>query len=316
MHRFFIAPFCILLIAAPMTPADAPALSGFSTESARTERDIETKFRALPDRANLREYMQRLSARPHHLGSPYDKDNADWMLAKFKDWGWDATIETYYVLFPTPKERVLELTEPGHFKAKLQEPPVNGDPTSSQQGEQLPSYNAYSIDGDVTAPLVYVNYGAPDDYKELERLGVSVKGAIVIARYGQTWRGIKPKLAAEHGALGCIIYSDPRDDGYAQGETYPAGPFRPADGVQRGSVMDMPVYPGDPLTPGVGATKDAKRLKLSEVTTLTKIPTLPISYGDAQPLLAALTGSGGAGELARFAADHLSRRSWRGESAS
>ncbi len=167
---------------------------------------------------------------------------------------------------------------------------MSGDPTSSQQDEQLPSYNAYSIDGDVTAPLVYVNYGAQDDYKELERLGVSVKGAIVIARYGQTWRGIKPKLAAEHGALGCIIYSDPRDDGYAQGETYPAGPFRPPDGVQRGSVMDMPVYPGDPLTPGVGATKDAKRLKLSEVTTLTKIPTLPISYADAQPLLAALTG--------------------------
>ena len=274
----------------PSTPADAPALPGFSTESARTELEVETKFRALPDRTNLRQYMERLSARPHHLGSPYDKDNAEWMLAKFKDWGWDATIETYYVLFPTPKERVLELTEPSHFTAKLQEPPVAGDPTSSQHDEQLPSYNAYSIDGDVTAPLVYVNYGAPDDYKELDRLGVSVKGAIVIARYGQTWRGIKPKLAAEHGALGCIIYSDPRDDGYAQGLTYPAGPFRPADGVQRGSVMDMPVYPGDPLTPGVGATKDAKRLKLSEVTTLTKIPTLPISYADAQPLLAALTG--------------------------
>jgi len=271
-------------------PADPPVLAGFSAESARTEHDVENKFRAVPDRANLRQYMQRLSARPHHVGSPYDKDNAEWMLAKFKEWGWDAKIENYYVLFPTPKERVLELTEPSHFKAKLQEPPVSGDSTSSQQDEQLPSYNAYSIDGDVTAPLVYVNYGAQDDYKELERLGVSVKGAIVIARYGATWRGIKPKLAAEHGALGCIIYSDPRDDGYAQGETYPAGPFRPADGVQRGSVMDMPVYSGDPLTPGVGATKEAKRLKLSEVTTLTKIPTLPISYADAQPLLAAMTG--------------------------
>src|SRR6202167_5750130 len=293
--RFLTAPLCILLIATPAMPAppattDAPALAGFSTESARTEREVEDKFRALPDRANLRQYMQRLSAHPHHVGSPYDKDNAEWMLGKFKEWGWDAKIENYYVLFPTPKERALELTEPGHFTAKLQEPAVAGDPTSSQQDEQLPSYNAYSIDGDVTAPLVYVNYGSQDDYKELERLGISVQGAIVIARYGATWRGIKPKLAAEHGALGCIIYSDPRDDGYGQGETYPAGPFRPADGVQRGSVMDMPVYPGDPLTPGVGATKDAKRLKLSEVTTLTKIPTLPISYGDAQPLLAALTG--------------------------
>ncbi len=292
--KLLATPLCVLLVATPVMPApattDAPALAGFSAESARTEREVENKFRALPDRANLRQYMERLSAHPHHVGSPYDKDNAEWMLAKFKEWGWDAKIENYEVLFPAPKERVLELTAPSHFKAKLQEPPVSGDPTSSQLDEQLPSYNAYSIDGDVSAPLVYVNYGAQDDYKELERLGVSVKGAIVIARYGQTWRGIKPKLAAEHGAVGCIIYSDPRDDGYAQGETYPAGPFRPADGVQRGSVMDMPVYPGDPLTPGVGATKDAKRLKLSEVTTLTKIPTLPISYGDAQPLLAALTG--------------------------
>ncbi len=251
---------------------------------------MEGKYLAIPDRANLRQYMERLTARPHHVGSPYDKDNAEWMLSKFKEWGLDAKIENYEVLFPTPRERVLELTEPRHFTAKLQEPAVSGDRTSAQRDEQLPTYNAYSIDGDVTAPLVYVNYGASDDYEQLERLGVSVKGAIVIARYGATWRGIKPKLAAEHGAVGCIIYSDPRDDGYANGDQYPLGPFRPADGVQRGSVMDMPVYSGDPLTPGVGATKDAKRLKLSEVTVLTKIPTIPISYADAQPLLAELTG--------------------------
>ncbi|MGP0070397.1 MAG: M28 family metallopeptidase [Bryobacteraceae bacterium] len=289
--RFLTAPLCAILTAVPIMPADSPApLAGFASDSARAERDTENQFRAIPDRGNLRQYLQRLSARPHHVGSPYDKDNAEWMLAKFKEWGWDAKIENYDVLFPTPKERLLELTEPSRFKAKLQEPPVAGDSTSSQQDEQLPSYNAYSIDGDVTAPLVYINYGSQDDYKELERLGVSVKGAIVIARYGATWRGIKPKLAAEHGAVGCIIYSDPADDGYTQGETYPAGPFRPPDGVQRGSVMDMPVYAGDPLTPGVGATKDAKRLKLSEVTVLTKIPTLPISYADAQPLLAAMTG--------------------------
>lgn len=289
-QRFLAAPLCLILASAPLMPADSPALAGFSADASRAERDTENQFSAIPDRANLRAYMQRLSARPHHVGSPYDKENAEWMLAKFKEWGWDAKIENYYVLFPTPKERVLEMTEPSHFTAKLQEPTVAVDPTSSQHDEQLPSYNAYSIDGDVTAPLVYVNYGSQDDYKELERLGVSVKGAIVIARYGATWRGIKPKLAAEHGAVGCIIYSDPADDGYAQGQTYPAGPFRPPDGVQRGSVMDMPVYPGDPLTPGVGATKDAKRLKLSEVTTLTKIPTLPISYADAQPMLAAMIG--------------------------
>ena len=290
MKRHPAALLCLFLCASLATPADSPSLRGFSTDSERAERDWESKFRAIPDPANLRQYMQRLSARPHHLGSPYDKDNAEWILSKFKEWGLDAKIESYDVLFPTPKERVLELVAPSHFTAKLQEPTVAGDPTSSQHDEQLPSYNAYSIDGDVTAPLVYVNYGAPADYEELDRLGVSVKGAIVIARYGATWRGIKPKVAAEHGAVGCLIYSDPRDDGFHQGNVYPAGPFRPSDGVQRGSVMDMPVYPGDPLTPGIGATKDAKRLKISEVTTLTKIPTLPISYGDAQPLLAALTG--------------------------
>src|SRR5437870_2805267 len=235
--------------------------------------------------------MRRLSARPHHVGSPYDRDNAEWILTKFKSFGLDAQLETIDVLFPTPKERVLELVAPTTFRAKLQEPPVPGDPTSSQQAEQLPTYNAYSIDGDVTAPLVYVNFGVPADYERLERLGVSVKGAIVIARYFGSWRGIKPKVAAEHGAVGCIIYSDPRDDGYTQGDVYPQGPWRPKDGVQRGSVMDMPLYPGDPLTPGVGATKDAKRLQVSEAPTITKIPVLPISYGDAQPLLAALRGA-------------------------
>jgi N-acetylated-alpha-linked acidic dipeptidase len=167
---------------------------------------------------------------------------------------------------------------------------VPGDPTSSQRDEQLPSYNAYSADGDVTGPLVYVNYGVPADYEELERHGISVKGAIVIARYGGSWRGIKPKVAAEHGAVGCLIYSDPRDDGYAQGDVFPRGPFRPRDGVQRGSVADMPLYSGDPLTPGVGAVPGAKRLTLAEAKTITKIPVLPISYGDAEPLLAAMTG--------------------------
>ena len=159
--RFLTAPLCAILTAVPIMPADSPApLAGFASDSARAERDTENQFRAIPDRGNLRQYMQRLSARPHHVGSPYDKDNAEWMLAKFKEWGWDAKIENYDVLFPTPKERLLELTEPSHFKAKLQEPPVAGDSTSSQQDEQLPSYNAYSIDGDVTAPLVYVNYGS------------------------------------------------------------------------------------------------------------------------------------------------------------
>jgi N-acetylated-alpha-linked acidic dipeptidase len=268
----------------------APApYEGFSHQASAQESGWEAKFRAELKPENIRENMQRLSARPHHVGSPYDKDNAEWMAAKFREWGFDTQIETFYVLFPTPKERVLELIAPTHFTAKLQEPPVAGDPTSDQQSEQLPSYNAYSRDGDVTAPLVYVNYGRREDFDELERYGVQVKGAIVIARYGAAWRGIKPKVAAERGAIGCIIYSDPQQDGYAEGDTFPHGPARPPDGVQRGSVADT-FFPGDPLTPGVPATKDAKRLRIEDSPEITKIPVLPISYADAQPLLAALSG--------------------------
>jgi N-acetylated-alpha-linked acidic dipeptidase len=271
--------------------ADEQSLAGFSADASRTERQWEEKFRAIPSPENLRAYMQHLSARPHNVGSPYDKENAEWIAAKFKEFGLDTHIEQYDVLYPTPKERVVELVEGGpKFTAKLQEPPVAVDPTSNQQSEQLPTYHVYSKDGDVTAPLVYVNYGIPEDYDELDRMGISVKGKIVIARYFHSWRGIKPKVAAEHGAVGCLIYSDPHDDGFVQGETFPEGAWRPKDGVQRGSVADMPLYSGDPLTPGVGATKNAKRLKIEDASTITKIPVLPISYGDAQPLLAALTG--------------------------
>jgi N-acetylated-alpha-linked acidic dipeptidase len=264
-------------------------LVGYSAQDSATERATEKSFRDGIVASNIRDNMQRLSARPHNVGSPYDKDNAEWILARFKDWGFDAHIETFNVLFPTPKERVVELVAPVQYRAKLQEPPVAVDPTSNQTAEQLPTYNAYSIDGDVTAPLVYVNYGNREDYEQLDRLGISVKGAIVIARYGAGWRGIKPKVAGEHGAIGCIIYSDPRGDGYFQGDEYPRGGWRPSEGVQRGSVMDTD-YPGDPLTPGVGATPDAKRLAITEAKTITKIPVLPISWADAQPLLKALDG--------------------------
>jgi len=281
----------VFLFGLVSTGAEDEPLQGFTRASSATEREWETKFRAIPSPDNQREYMRRLSARPHHVGSAYDKENAEWILSKYKEWGWDAKIETFLVLFPTPKERVLEMVAPTHFTAKLMEPPLSVDPTSNQQNEQLPSYNAYSIDGDVTAPLVFVNYGLPKDYEQLERLGVSVKGAIVIAKYGNSWRGIKPKVAAEHGAIGCLIYSDPADDGYDVDNVFPQGPMRPSDGVQRGSVLDFPSYsPGDPLTPGVGATANAKRLAIKDAPSLTKIPDLPISYSDAQPLLAALEG--------------------------
>ena len=280
----------------PQLQAQSPqgskeSLLGFTADSSATERGWEQKFKAIPSPQLMREYMQRLSARPHHVGSPYDKDNAEWILKQFQSWGWDAKIEQFDVLFPTPKLRLLEMTEPTRFAAKLEEPALAVDPTSSQKAEQLPTYNSYSPDGDVTAPLVFVNYGLPDDYEQLARLGVSVKGAIVIAKYGNSWRGVKPRVAWEHGAIGCLIYSDPADDGYFADRTFPDGPMRPKDGVQRGSVMDFPhAYPGDPLTPGIGATPDAKRLDIKDAKNLAAIPTQPISYGDAQPLLAALTG--------------------------
>jgi N-acetylated-alpha-linked acidic dipeptidase len=267
----------------------AAQLDGYSKTASDAERQWEEKFRGLPSTDNLRENMRRLSARPHHVGSVYDKDNAEWMLAKFKEWGFDAQIENFYVLFPTPKERLVELTAPTKFTASLKEPVVKEDPTSSQTAEQLPTYNAYSGDGDVTGPLVYVNYGTREDYEELDRLGISVKGAVVIARYGGAWRGIKPKVAAEHGAVGCIIYSDPANDGYGVADSYPKGAGRPKDGVQRGGVNDTD-FPGDPLTPGVGATKDAKRLDRKDSPIITKIPVLPISYADATPLLQAIDG--------------------------
>ena len=274
------------------------ALRGFPGDAA-SERETERRYAAALQAANIRENDRHLSAEPHHLGSARGEQNARWILEKFREWGLDARIETFYVLFPTPKERLLELLSPVRFQAALAETPVEGDPTSSQTSAQLPTYNAYSIDGDVTAPLVYVNYGVPADYERLERLGVDVRGKIVIARYGASWRGIKPKVAAEKGAIGCLIYSDPRDDGAFEGEVYPKGAWRPEQGVQRGSVADMPLYPGDPLTPGVGATKDAKRLDRKDARTLTKIPVLPISAADARPFLAALAG-------------RVAPREWRG----
>jgi len=282
--------FSQLGAAAQQAPA-SESLLGFTTQSSATERQWEQKFQQIPDPKLMRDYMQRLSAHPHHVGSPYDKQNAEWILAQLQSWGWDAKIEQFQVLFPTPKTRLLEMTAPTAFKAKLDEPALAVDPTSNQKDEQLPTYNAYSPDGDVSGPLVFVNYGLPADYEQLERLGVSVKGAIVIAKYGNSWRGVKPRVAWERGAVGCLIYSEPQDDGYSQDRTFPDGPMRPKDGVQRGSVMDFPhSYPGDPLTPGVGATEGAKRLDIKDAKNIAPIPTLPISYGDAQPLLAALTG--------------------------
>jgi N-acetylated-alpha-linked acidic dipeptidase len=281
---------CFVSVIAQMTPSGDRPLLGFDRASTVSERALEARFDAALRRENLKDWLKRLSAHPHHIGSPYGKANAEFIASQFKAWGFDTQIEEFKVLFPTPKTRLVELVAPEKFTARLAEPPVAEDSTSSQTSEQLPVYNAYSVDGDVTAPLVYVNYGIPRDYDELAQRGIDVKGKIVIARYGGSWRGIKPKVAAEHGAVGCLIYSDPRNDGYYQGDVYPKGAWRNEQGAQRGSVADMPLFPGDPLTPGVGATADAKRLDIKGAPTLTKIPVLPISYGDAQPLLRSLAG--------------------------
>ena len=265
-------------------------ITGFTDATSAKEVQTEQAFDASLSAPTIGETLKELSAFPHNLGSPGSKAVAEKILQKYKSYGLDAHIETYTVLYPTPKTRELELTGPTKYTALLKEPAVAGDATSGQ-ANQLPTYNAWSADGDVTGQLVFVNYGLPDDYERLARLGIDVKGKIVIAKYGRSWRGIKPKVAYEHGAIGCIIYSDPADDDYSAGDVYPKGAYKNEYGVQRGSVMDMVIYPGDPLTPGVGATKDAKRLDRKDAPTILKIPVLPISYHDAQPLLAALDGT-------------------------
>ena len=286
--------YCTLLLAGSFivvtSIAQTSSILGFSPSAAETQLAAEKKFDANLHAKNIDLLIKEMSAVPHYVGSAGDEANAKYILNKFTSWGYDAQIETFYVLFPTPVTRLLEMNGTKKFTASLKEPALKEDATSGQLSTQLPVYNCWSADGDVTADLVFVNYGVPADYEKLARMGIDVKGKIVIAKYGQSWRGIKPKVAQEHGAIGCIIYSDPKEDGYFQGDVYPKGPFRPATGAQRGSVMDMPIYPGDPLTPGVGATKDVQRLDRKDCINLLKIPVIPIGYADALPLLESLDG--------------------------
>ena len=288
VHRIVVAVLVASLCTVTAVAGDP--LVGRTQAEAERARQLEAQFDSHLDPGNLRTWMERMAARPHPVGSEWSRANAEFMRDLFRSWGLEAELATYEVLFPTPKVRRLELVSPSRFRAGLEEPALDEDRTSGQKDEQLPTYNAYSVDGDVSGELVYVNYGRPDDYEELDRRGIDVAGKIVIARYGGAWRGIKPKVAAERGAVGCIIFTDPRDDGYFQNATYPEGGMRPNSGVQRGSVADMPLFPGDPLTPGVGATPEAERLPIAEAPTLTKIPVLPISADDALPLLSAMEG--------------------------
>ncbi len=284
------AALLALAAAAPLAAQTAPlTVRGFPRALLAGEVADETALRAVPNPDTLKAQLIALSEVPHEAGTERSHHVAEMILARFRSFGLDARIEQFEALMPRPVSRTLEMISPERFRATLKEPAVPGDPTSGQ-ADQLPTFNAYSPDGDVTGDLVYVNYGVPDDYRVLDSLGISVRGKIVIARYGQSWRGIKPKVAAEHGAVGCLIYSDPRDDGYWNGDVYPAGPLRPWEGVQRGSIMDMPLYPGDPLSPGWASEPGSRRLTIAQAQTLAKIPTLPISYGDALPLLRNLAG--------------------------
>jgi N-acetylated-alpha-linked acidic dipeptidase len=278
--------FCIVSIGQLL----AQQLMGFGADAAKKEIDLETTFDKQLQANNLRDWMKLMTAYPHQLGSPYGLKNALFIKEKLVSWGFETKIDTVHVLFPTPKVRIVEMTEPSKFKASLTEKPFKEDATSAQTKDVLPPYHAYSANGDVTAELVFVNYGIPEDYEELKKLGIDVKGKIVIAKYGNSWRGIKPKVAYENGAIGCIIYSDPKEDGYFQGDVYPKGPYKNETGAQRGSVVDLPQAPGDPLTNGFVANAENKRLTVEEAPAMMKIPVLPISYSDALPLLKALGG--------------------------
>ena len=284
-------PFLLVVIfslASTIDPAaQSKAIRGFPDDAVAAERQREDQFRKIPESARLKEYMEAMAGEPHVAGQPSSKRVADYALAKFKSFGLDANLEEFEAMMPWPIETSVEVVGPEKYVLRVKEPVLPEDPDS---GDQTPLYNAYSGDGNVTGEVIYVNYGMPADYERLKQLNVSVKGKIVIARYGAGWRGIKPKVAYENGAIGCLIYSDPRDDGYFAGDVYPAGPYRPEFGAQRGSVMDMPVFAGDPLTPGWGSERGGKKNRIEDSQTILKIPVLPISYGDALPILKQLKG--------------------------
>ena len=290
-----IGLFCAIMLNLSMNSV-AQQFTGF--KNAEAQKKLEANFDSQLSAKRIGENIKRMSSVPHHIGSVGGKFVADDIATQFKAAGWDTKIVTYQVLFPTPITRVLEMKGATNFKALLKEPALKEDATSGQV-DQLPTYNCWSADGDVNAELVFVNYGLPEDYETLAKYGIDVKGKIVIAKYGRSWRGIKPKVAQEHGAIGCLIYSDPQDDGYGAGDVYPVGPFKNKYGVQRGSIMDMVIYPGDPSTPNYASVDGAPRIDHNDAENLLKIPVLPISYSDAAPLLQDMAGP-------------VAPKSWRG----
>ncbi|MFZ8891255.1 MAG: M28 family peptidase, partial [Pseudomonadales bacterium] len=280
----------LALVSTPLLRASEAPLLGFGPEGSATQHALEARFSAALSASDQDQWLKTLTAEPHHVGSAAGARNVQWMKEHFESWGYETEVVRYDVSIPFPTVRRVALTAPEAWEAALTEAGLAEDPSTQAPEGLLPPYHAFSAAGDVEAELVFVNYGLKEDYEALARRGIDVKGKIVLAKYGRSWRGIKPKLAAEKGAIGALIYSDPADDGYGQGDPYPRGPFKHETGVQRGSVMDLPLRPGDILTPYAGAKEGTPRLPLEEVETLTPIPVLPLSYADAPPLLKALGG--------------------------
>lgn len=289
MKRMLVLVVGLLTLGVQRPAAQGQPIRGFPQAEVEAQRAREAQLRAVPDSARLRRYMEVMAGEPHVAGRPGSRKVAEFARETFASFGLDAQIETFEALMPWPADRTVEMVSPSRHTMAIAEPVLAADPDSAD-ADMTPVFNAYSGDGDVTGEVVYVNYGMPADFDRLEQMGISVKGKVVLARYGAGWRGIKPKVAYERGAVACLIYSDPRDDGFFQGDVYPDGPFRPDQGVQRGSVMDMPVHPGDPLSPGWASEPGARKLPREQAATILKIPVLPISYGDALPLLRELKG--------------------------
>ncbi len=266
-----------------------PQMEGFGRTRSAAEAQLEKQFLAIPDAARAESNLRQLTSTPHLAGTEASHRVAEWLRDQYRSYGFDADIESYSVWLPMPREIKLELVKPKHENLATPEPPIPGD-LDTWSKHVTPDYNDYSPSGDITAPVVYVNYGMAQDYRELARLGVSVDGKIVIARYGRGYRGIKALLAEQHHASGLVLYSDPQDDGYAAGDPFPDGPWRPMGGVQRGSILYTQIYPGDPLTPGFASVPGAKRISPADAASLPHIPTMPISAEDASVILKDLDG--------------------------
>jgi N-acetylated-alpha-linked acidic dipeptidase len=299
----FAAAGVALAVLTP-SPGDMPALPqrvfgfhDYATEQARWDRD----FLAVPSAQLAGEELKTLTAAPHVAGSPEDYKTAQYVESRFRAAGLDTEIVKYTAWLNQPGAQHLTAYDKDG-KVLLQGPTeehVDGTGAEADAFQNdprlLPGFNSSSASGEATAGVVYANYGTPADFAKLDALGISVKGKIVLVRYGTNYRGVKAYVAQQHGAAGLLIYSDPADDGYARGDIYPRGPYRPASGIQRGAIQYMFKYPGDVTTPGVASTPElpeSKRLAPDKAPSQPHIMSLPISYQDARPILENLGGPG------------------------